>query len=197
MTNASFQYWREEIADIPALNNLGEWVDLETGFTYEDYCNSIETNKRIAAPSKYESEIKAARQVAKASGFVALRGSTKQKQWAVQIRDTRLKEIQDEELKCCAGSHLFSSAKFWIESRNRSAGVIEFLIKKVNVIHKEMVIASQEYESLIPSDVKVGGRFALTPRLLELGRVISRGELEIAILIAEVGVTVNSKMSRR
>jgi hypothetical protein len=187
---ASFKYWHEEIADIPSLNQTGEWVDLETGFTYEDYCNSFVATKTRALPSKYESQIKAARSSAKANGFVALRGSTLQKQWAVQIREARLKEIQEEAIRKCAGSNLFSSSKFWIDTRNQSNEEIVLLVRNVNSAHDKVITASREYESLIPTDVKPGGRFELTPRFLELSRIIYGGKDEIAKLIVNaMGIT--------
>jgi hypothetical protein len=114
----NFNYWHNEIADMPAQEN-GEWVDLETGHTYKDWLAS--TQKSSKPKVKLDQKTIEARQFAKKSGGKALTGTAKQKKWAEQIRATILNQVDQECAKVLCSSDYFKHSKFWIENRHRTA----------------------------------------------------------------------------
>lgn len=114
---SNFLIWHDNFADMP-LERHGKWVDLETGFEYDaswDYANNRPFGD--AKPGKHDAEIKTARATAKASGLVALTGSTKQKGWAEQIRQKRILSAS-LAISEALGGELFKKASFWIGTRD-------------------------------------------------------------------------------
>ena len=48
-----FNFWYNEIADMPQRNEKGEWYDLETGIAFKDYVKSNSVKKEKKIPKKY------------------------------------------------------------------------------------------------------------------------------------------------
>lgn len=114
----SLEYWKREIADMPAFVN-GEWVDLETGLAYAE-SKEIEV-KRTATEQKRLDRTVQAHKTAKALGAKALKGSAKQKAWAEDIRKAFLEQdLTDDALSLVTSSEMTAYAKFWIETRSIS-----------------------------------------------------------------------------
>jgi len=183
MRNSHFQYWHDEFADIPSQAADGTWVDLETGLPYDPKAryNSTAPRKPVA-PSKYADEVKAARADARNMGLAKLTGSTKQKQWAEQIRVDRIKAISDEELKRYAGCHLFSVSKFWIETRKLSAVEIVNIVVMVRDLHKKACELHDKFNDLFPDDVKVGQRAMISNEQSQIANEIKKLNSQIESL---------------
>jgi hypothetical protein len=113
----NFNCWKNEIADMPEQQNDGTWVDLETGLTYEHYCNQTKPSAERKAASD---DVKENRKIAKKFGAKALTGTTKQKKWAEQIRANVLtsSSLSDEQkTKFLGCANFVEESKFWIENR--------------------------------------------------------------------------------
>lgn len=114
----SLEYWKREIADMPAFVN-GEWVDLETGLAYAD-CQEVEVTRTKAEQKRLNRTVQA-RQTAKSLGAKALKGTAKQKAWAEDIRKAFLEQdLTDDALSLVTSSEMTATAKFWIETRSIS-----------------------------------------------------------------------------
>ncbi len=112
MTKANFQAWIDQ-ADMP-IQKCGRWIDVETGIPYDpshDYVGR--TPRKAMSPQAQD-----ARGIAKMFGGKALKGTTKQKEWAEKIRAEKISEMdQDQAEMACDANGLLTNAKFWIESR--------------------------------------------------------------------------------
>jgi hypothetical protein len=162
MQKSNFEIWRDE-ADIPQKQKDGSWVDLETGIPFDPKFNyGQQTQRSTVETNKYAAEIKAARADAKKLGLVKITGSTKQKQWAEQIRIERMKAIPDVELSNFAGKKLFAAAKFWIETRKLEVDEITKTIKQVRDLNNKAWDLTDKYNSLFPDDVAVNSMVAIT-----------------------------------
>lgn len=116
MTN--FEFWINEIADIPTRDEDGQWCDMEDGLPYRaDFNYQSGQPRQRYAPS---AQAKQGRELAKAFGGRALKGTAKQKEWAEKIRAEKLREMDmDQAELACDPQGLLTSAKFWIEARRR------------------------------------------------------------------------------
>lgn len=119
----SFEYWLNEIADIPMRDADGNWYDAETGLYYSDLKTSKKVRTTISAPAL------AKRNIAKSFGGKALRGTKKQKEWAEKLRASTLQKIDRESAELLVKSNLASHAKFWIENRDKSPSEFTRFIK--------------------------------------------------------------------
>ena len=63
-------------------------------------------------------------------GGKALKGTTKQKEWAEKIRVEKIAEMREDQLPIVLEYYPASNAKFWIEARGMSAGRIISYLKK-------------------------------------------------------------------
>ena len=135
--NNSFDQWLE-IADMPERIN-GEWVDLETGFTYNDFKNSK------PARSKVNDKAIDARAVAKFFGGKALTGTVKQKSWAEEIRAKVLNVVDaDAAILLCNPTSLCKTSKFWIENRAKSAADFAIFIATQQSLLAEHGVVSKK-----------------------------------------------------
>jgi hypothetical protein len=150
---SNFTYWYEEFADMPFKQN-GVWVDLETGFTYADYIESLKHENKIKRRFKPNDRIKSARDIAKQFGGKALKGSAKQKAWGETLRANVLKSANEIQGEILCYLKIFQHAAFWIDNRNMQANEICLnaeryaeLLKKVNkLLHEaeaKLVVDSQ------------------------------------------------------
>lgn len=123
---SSLEYWQENVADIPHQDRNGNWVDLETGFTYADYVKGEEAAAKAARRKrtleKHGDAIAAAKAVAKAAGWIALTGTLAQKDWAAQIRAKLIPQFFPD-VAALAGN--IKDAKFWIEKRDTAIYVLQ------------------------------------------------------------------------
>ena len=114
----SLEYWKNEIADMPAFVD-GAWVDLETGLAYAD-CQEVEVTRTRTEQKRIDRTVKA-RTTAKSLGAKALKGTAKQKAWAENIRKEFLEQdLTDDALMLVTSSEMTATAKFWIETRSIS-----------------------------------------------------------------------------
>lgn len=136
----SFEYWYNEIADIPAKDENGNWVDYETGFSYQHWLKS--ESKPATTRTKLSDKALKARSLAKQFGGKALTGSKKQKEWAEKIRESVISKLSEESaILLCSPKSLFKTAKSWIENRDKSPKEFEVFILK-----QQQLLA--EYNSL-------------------------------------------------
>lgn len=110
-----------------------DYLDLHISLMSEDqlksagYANLVRNSKTPAEIAKHEKALakaKESRKLAKFYGGKALTGSTAQKKWAEEIRQTVLEssvlsDVEKQELVTCGG--FTDTAKFWIENRNVKA----------------------------------------------------------------------------
>jgi hypothetical protein len=99
----------------------------------------------------HAAQAKVAKAEAKEAGFVPLKGTTKQKVWAEQLRINRIAEMTDAAVIQYAGSSYFSASKFWIETRKHKVDAINGLIKKVIEKDKAAMALRAQYEALMPN----------------------------------------------
>ena len=115
----NFQAWLDQ-ADIPTRDENG-WFDLETGLRYNPAVNYLTGSKRQTISTKALT----ARNIAKAFGGKALKGTKKQKEWAEKIRAEKVQEMtQDQAEMACDPNGLLTHSKFWIENREASPAAI-------------------------------------------------------------------------
>lgn len=131
----NFQEWYNE-ADMPT-KVKGEWVDLETGLPFADVAEHKKPKPRYT-PS---SDVKSARAVAKAFGGKALTGTTKQKEWGEKIRAELLSKLGGAEAEILATYNELSTAKVWIENRDRSVAEMEQLAIDLAKVKKALLKA--------------------------------------------------------
>ena len=114
MSKNNFQAWLDE-ADMPQQQD-DIWVDLETGHKYDpsvDYSAAHAPRKPLSILALN------ARNIAKAMGGKALKGTAKQKEWAEKIRAEKLGMMtQDQAEMACDPCGLLTHSKFWIENRS-------------------------------------------------------------------------------
>ena len=176
--SSNLEYWMDNIASFPAQKD-GKWVDLDGAApdfdASIDYVNAYSGARkpRSSVPSKYAAEIKEARDSAKKQGYASLTGSTKQKQWAVQIRDQRVSIIPDD-LKDFATSEILKSSKFWIETREMGVDAFVTQLKKLYEMHMKRWELHERFESLIPDEIKPGQGFALTVEQSQIRKEIEK-----------------------
>ncbi len=117
--------WKAE-ADMPEFVD-GEWVDMETGISYNQVKNTVRKTKRFDSErAGLNDKAKNARQVAKKQGCKALKGSPKQKAWGEDIRRKFVQNITDENaMLAITSSEMTAHAKFWIENRNWTVAGLE------------------------------------------------------------------------
>ena len=173
----AFNHWYNEIADMPEKQN-GVWVDLETGFTYENWLNEDEQKPRFVADA---TTIKA-RNIGKFFGGKALTGSAKQKVWGEQIRAKVLESVNETQAEVLCFLTMFGSAKFWIENRDMSPKKIAEngekaaeLIKKINrllldaeknlVVDKNKFIVDDKKYKKLKIPIKTKHMLSLTAQL--------------------------------
>ena len=109
-----FSEWYEN-ADMPTKLEDGTWVDLETGLPFDSSTVYAKVRKSISAKAQD------ARNIAKAFGGKALKGTAKQKEWAEKIRAEKLAKMQFEDaVDIVTVGGFLDSAKFWIENRDKN-----------------------------------------------------------------------------
>jgi len=120
----NFQAWMDE-ADMPAKRPDGSWYDMETGLAYDPRVNYASHRPRAPLSNR----VVEARAVAKLYGGKALKGTAKQKEWAEKIRAEKLSAMTEDQAEMAADpTGLLTSAKFWIENRQKRAGeIVEFV----------------------------------------------------------------------
>lgn len=94
----------------------GEWFDLDTGIYFHEYNPPQKDQTPRYSPSAKTAE---ARAKARKNGGRALRGSSKQKEWAEKIRMQKLSALNDEQKQMVLRLDVLHAAKFWIEQRDR------------------------------------------------------------------------------
>lgn len=109
MTN--FLDWFEE-ADIPLRDQNGKWYDAETGLYFSD--------REISVQKKISGAALDSRKKAKFFGGKALKGSVKQKEWAEQIRASKIASMSATDAEVCCKFKYFSHSKFWIKNRSKT-----------------------------------------------------------------------------
>lgn len=156
----NFDYWYNEIADIPLQDKNGDWYDAETGFTYSDWTK--DKNSYVDESTKAENrqaieKAKVSRKAAKEMGAKALKGTAKQKAWAEEIRKNILLKVNSEAanllIKCESAT---GHSTFWIENRDKNAYEFEVfilkivdLIRQLNKLHSESKTDSDEYKEIM------------------------------------------------
>lgn len=124
MNNNNFEYWRTEIADMPEKDQDG-WYDLETGLRFDPHYNYAKPQIKKSLSQKALD----ARKIAKKFGGKALSGTSKQIEWAEQIRAEKITNIDIEHAKMlCNPMSLGRYAKFWINNRNKKSKEFEKFI---------------------------------------------------------------------
>lgn len=136
---SNFNFWYNNIADMPTRDEEG-WYDLETGLRYDHGFNYEPRKPRFKANEK----TKNARDIAKSFGGKALKGTSKQKVWAEEIRANVLKSVNEVQAEILCYLTIFETAKFWIENRNMPASQIgenaektAELLKRINKLLRE------------------------------------------------------------
>lgn len=131
----NFQFWFNEVADIPTRDEQGNWVDLETGHYYDPKINysGKETSRSSLSLAGLDY-----RSIAKAFGGKALKGTMKQKEWAEKIRAEKLKDMPHEIAEMvCDPDGILTHSKFWIENRNASASDIgDFIANQKSMLRQ-------------------------------------------------------------
>lgn len=135
MTN--FEYWINEIADMPTKGEDGQWYDAETGHPYNagiDYrTGSARAPRRTMSQTAQD-----ARTVAKMFGGKALKGTAKQKEWAEKIRAEALRGMTIEQAEMAAEPNgLLTNSKFWIENRTRNGREIGEFVEMQKALLKQ------------------------------------------------------------
>ncbi|MGV7078481.1 DUF5710 domain-containing protein [Testudinibacter sp. P80/BLE/0925] len=115
----TFNEWMEE-ADMPKQDAQGKWYDAETGIPFEDNVVAVGAQKR----SKIRQRSQNSRDYAKSLGGKALTGTMKQKNWAEEIRASKLKELNSDEASALVKSGGAEKASFWVENRDKSGAEI-------------------------------------------------------------------------
>jgi hypothetical protein len=115
----NFQAWLDQ-ADIPTCDENG-WFDLETGLRYNPAVNYLTGSKR----QTISTNALTARNIAKAFGGKALKGTKKQKEWAEKIRADKVQKMtRDQAEMVCDPNGLLTHSKFWIENCDASPTAI-------------------------------------------------------------------------
>lgn len=155
----SLEYWKREIADMPAFVN-GEWVDLETGLAYAE-SKEIEVKRTAAEQKRLDRTVKA-RQTAKSLGAKALKGTAKQKAWAEDIRKAFLEqELTDDALSLVTSSEITAHAKFWIETRNVSR-------KELATAMNDLVVATRTANAIGAGNEGYDAQLAIRAKALKV-----------------------------
>lgn len=134
MTN--FEFWINEVADIPKQADDGQWYDAETGFPFDpSYGYQSGQARQRFAPSE---KAKKGRELAKAFGGRALKGTAKQKEWAEKIRAEKLQQMDmDQAELACDPSGLLVNSKFWIENRGKKGRDIGEFVQQQKALLKQ------------------------------------------------------------
>lgn len=142
MKDSHFNYWYNEIADMPEKDEDG-WYDLETGLRYHPDAEY--------RPQRKPASIKTIehRKVAKEYGGLALKGTHKQKAWAEDIRATKIQELNEHKRPMLVRREIedIQHAKFWIENRQLQATLIYDILA-------EVIIRVAEYRAATDSETK-------------------------------------------
>lgn len=155
MSIRNFRYWKNEIADIPTLED-GIWVDLETGIAYDENINYDDSEQQT---SNYKekairnislNKAKESRKLANFFGGKALSGTAKQKSWGEAVRQSKLESSsltdEDKEKLVKIGAFV-DTASFWID--NRDVDAKNFTEDKiVEEYNKIMSIKNKNHETL-------------------------------------------------
>lgn len=143
----NFSYWIEQIADIPAKDETGAWVDLETGLHYDasiDYAKGTARVRRTVGAKAME-----AREIAKAFGGKALKGSAKQKEWAEKIRAEKLAEMDEDQAEmACDPNGLLTHSKFWIDNRGVAGANIGAFVQEQKALLKQYRAAQSKVDAV-------------------------------------------------
>lgn len=140
----TFDFWYNEIADMPTQAPDGSWFDLETGLAFD---NKVKTDN-----SKDNKKNAKLRQAARNLGGKALKGTVKQKKWAEQIRKSFIENCIDTDfIKLLLTSDSLISAKFWIETRdnNELESDLRKLFETVEKANNREDINMKDYSNLI------------------------------------------------
>lgn len=130
----NFQVWIDEIADMPEKKD-GLWVDLETGLPYDSSIDYLTGAKRIRR--QLSSKAQDARSIAKMFGGRALKGTTKQKEWAEKIRAEKLSSMNEDQAEMsCDPNGLLTNSKFWIENRDKRGSEIGEFVQEQKALLK-------------------------------------------------------------
>lgn len=115
---SNFNYWKEEVADIPIQDEDGNWYDAETGFRFDNTIHYKTGGKTTRWTPK--NDVKDHRKIAKFYGGKALTGSTKQKVWAESLRAKVLTSdaLSDEQKVALLELGIVKTAKFWINNKD-------------------------------------------------------------------------------
>ncbi|WP_330983597.1 MULTISPECIES: hypothetical protein [Enterobacterales] len=138
--DSNFEFWHNNVADIPQRDENG-WYDLETGLRY-DPSHAYHQKKKVTR-KKISPQTAVARSTAKSAGGKALTGTAKQVKWAEVIRAEKIKCMSEEAAAlCCSPDGLLSSAKPWIENRDRSPQDFAQFAVAVKTMREEYEVAS-------------------------------------------------------
>lgn len=142
---SNFNYWYDNVADMPTKAEDGQWYDAETGFPYNPNHN-YKTGKAATKRKPLSDKAQDARDLAKFYGGRALKGTARQKEWAEKIRAEKLQQMEPGLAELAVDPNgLLTHSKFWIEHRSFPGGAIsEFvqqqksLLKQYNAARGEM-----------------------------------------------------------
>lgn len=151
---SNFNFWKNEIADMPEQDEKGNWYDLETGLAFDPSVHYRTGGKTTSwAPS---SDIKGYRKTAKFYGGKALKGTAKQKEWAEKLRFKVLAsdDLSDEKKLELAGSLIAGHSSFWIDSRNGSP-LAE--LDKAKLIESKVESINSEIQKILQASFSNGG----------------------------------------
>lgn len=142
----NFKYWYEHVADIPLRDEGGSWYDAETGFAFNPD-HDYQTNKTMGQRKKISDKAQDARALAKSFGGRALKGTTKQKEWAEKIRAEKLGQMSPELAELVVDPNgLLTHSKFWIEHRDSNGEAIGEFIHQQKTLYKQYQAAREALE---------------------------------------------------
>ncbi|RLM24766.1 hypothetical protein BIY29_08605 [Brenneria alni] len=148
-TNRNWQFWHDEIADMPTFDDAGRyWYDAETGLRYDSKTYYLPTPAK-RPPKKHSQKTLDARNVAKFFGGRALSGTAKQVKWAEVIRAEKIQQLTESQaLICCDPNGLMKNAGFWIDNRERSAKDIGEFAER----YKQLIADYQTAKAAVNAD---------------------------------------------
>lgn len=141
---SDFNKWHDDVADMPYKDENGEWVDLETGFSFSDYQESLDPKKYLRNP-KHKAKTLNARNVAKSFGGVALSGTYKQVKWAECIRADKLAKLNEVDARlCCRKGNILRMARLWIQNREKPASEFVAFIRETDLLREKHTQATEQ-----------------------------------------------------
>lgn len=134
---SNFNFWFDNIADMPTKAEDGQWYDAETGFPFDPKHN-YKTGKAATERKPLSDKAQDARALAKFFGGKALKGTARQKEWAEKIRAEKLRQMSPELAELVVDPNgLLTNSKFWIEHRDSSGEAIGEFIHQQKALYKQ------------------------------------------------------------